>query len=83
MHPAGNGRSGAHWSRQLAELGPVLTLGLQIGVALALGIAVGYAADLHLQTDPWGLCLGTAWGMAAAFRNTWRVLRRSTHTHGR
>jgi len=77
MHSAENGRPGVSWSERLAELGPVLTLGMNIGVCIALGLAAGYAVDVHWQTDPWGLCLGTLLGMAAAVRNAWLVLRRS------
>lgn len=82
MHPVKNGRTKTSWSDRLTELGPVLTLGINIGVCIALGLAIGYAADEHWQTAPWGLCLGTILGMAAALRNAWLVLRRSTQSRG-
>ncbi|MBP7633365.1 AtpZ/AtpI family protein [Candidatus Ozemobacteraceae bacterium] len=64
-------------------MGPVLTLGLNVGVSLGLGIAFGFSFDQHFGTDPWGLCIGTAFGLAAALRNAWLVLRRSMESRGR
>ena len=64
-------------------MGPVLTLGINIGVALGLGITFGFAFVRYAGTDPWGLCIGAVFGLAAAIRNAWLVLRRSMDVRGR
>lgn len=76
-------RSTPSWSERLAEIGPVLTLGLNFGVALGVGIAFGFAIDRYWGTDPWGVSIGAVFGMAAAIRNAWQILRRSIDFRGR
>lgn len=40
-------------------------VGFEFAAAVGLGLYVGYRADLRYNSDPWGLLVGAAVGLAA------------------
>lgn len=55
-------------------LGPMLILGMVMGVCIALGLLLGLALDRWFNLHPWGVILGTIWGLAAAVVQTVRAI---------
>ncbi|MGH9463141.1 MAG: AtpZ/AtpI family protein [Vicinamibacteria bacterium] len=64
--------SGARF-RKLALLS---TVGLMFPVSITMGAAAGYYADRWLDTSPWLSFVGLCFGIAAAFINLVRVLKK-------
>jgi len=50
-------------------------LGLFFGIAVALGYLAGHWADQRWHTDPWLSLVGLLLGVAAGFRELYRVTR--------
>ena len=50
------------------------TIGLEMGFAVLIGLYVGQTLDKWLGTEPWLLLLFVLFGVAAAFRNLYRLL---------
>ena len=51
------------------------TIGLEMGLAVVLGLYFGQYLDKWLGTEPWMLLLFLIFGVVAAFRNLYRLLR--------
>ncbi|MBN2722685.1 MAG: AtpZ/AtpI family protein [Deltaproteobacteria bacterium] len=50
-------------------------LGLEMGISIALGIFGGNYIDGRYGTKPWGIFLGLALGLGAAFRSMWKTVK--------
>lgn len=64
-------------SRQTANLGLALDLGMRLGISVILGLAAGLALDGWLGTSPLFTLLGIVLGIAAAMYTIWDVARDS------
>lgn len=62
--------------KQLAALGDVGLIGLEMGVSVAVGFLGGSWLDDKFGTGPWLSGLGLALGIAAGFRSLYRLTRR-------
>ena len=79
--PGGNEEPGSGrqwWSR---ELGPFLTLGMQLAISVVGFFFIGRWIDGKLNTEPWfmlvGLCIGVAGGFVKFFRTASRLGKES------
>lgn len=52
------------------------TIGMAMAFSIAIGALVGYYLDERLGTTPWLFFLFLALGIAAAFRNLFRMYRK-------
>lgn len=52
-------------------------LGIFFGVAVVLGLVVGRWVDRRYHTDPWGGFVGILVGVAAGFRELYRVSKQA------
>ncbi|MBN1848216.1 MAG: AtpZ/AtpI family protein [Deltaproteobacteria bacterium] len=57
-------------------LGHLSTVGLVMAVSIALGAIIGYYADRHFHTEPWLFFVFLGFGIVAAFRNLYRMVKR-------
>ncbi len=62
---------------QLKQLGSLSTIGLEIGLSIAVGYLGGQWLDGKLGTEPWLQWIGFGFGLAAAARSLYRVVRRA------
>ncbi len=51
------------------------TVGFMFPASIAVGVAIGYFLDQWLNTAPYLLIVFTLYGIAAAFRNLFRIGR--------
>ena len=52
-------------------------LGIFFGVAVVLGWLAGRWVDGRFKTDPWGMIVGLLIGVAAGFRELYRVSKQA------
>ena len=72
--PGENGRPGSGrqwWSR---ELGPFLTLGLQLAITVVAFFFLGRWVDRELGTAPWFMLCGLAIGVTGGFIKFFRTV---------
>lgn len=62
--------------KQLAALGGVGLIGLEMGVSVAVGFLGGSYLDEKLRTDPWLSGIGLILGITAGFRSLYRLAKR-------
>ena len=58
-----------------ANWGPVLDLGLRLGLSVVIGVGAGVLLDNWLGTRPIFILLGMVVGIAAAMYSIWEVAR--------
>lgn len=61
------GRIGSSPGEALKAAGPYLHVGIQVGLTMAMTAGLGYLADGWLGTSPWGILLGSLFGVIAVF----------------
>jgi ATP synthase protein I len=57
-------------------------LGIFFGVAIALGLALGHWLDKRWHTEPWLGIVGLLIGVAAGFRELYRVSKEALREEG-
>jgi F0F1-type ATP synthase assembly protein I len=67
---------GRESAKQLKKLGPVLTLGIEMGASIAIGFLGGRFLAEKLGTGPWLQWVGLVFGIAAAFKSLYTVARK-------
>ena len=67
---------GSQGKKQLAALGGVGLVGIEMGISIAVGFLGGRWLDGKLGTEPWLAWIGFACGVLAGFRALFRVARR-------
>lgn len=60
-------RIGSSPGAALKAAGPYLNVGIQVGLTMAMMAGLGYLADDWLGTSPWGILLGSLFGIIAVF----------------
>ena len=63
--------------KMLLEAANFSYLGIFFGVAIVLGLVVGRWVDRRYHTDPWGGFVGLIVGVAAGFRELYRVSKQA------
>jgi F0F1-type ATP synthase assembly protein I len=63
--------------KMIKTLGSLSTVGLTMALSIAIGVAVGYYLDKRFGTEPWFLLIFFGLGVAAAFRNLYRLYKKS------
>ncbi|MBW1682606.1 MAG: AtpZ/AtpI family protein [Deltaproteobacteria bacterium] len=63
--------------KTIKDLAFISTVGLAMAISIALGAFGGYYVDKKFETDPWGLYVGLAVGIAAAFRNLYYMYKKA------
>lgn len=63
----------------LRILGNISTMGISAAVAIAIGVAIGLQLDKWFQTQPWFFFIFLFFGIAAGFRNIYRITNREIH----
>ena len=63
--------------KMIKTLGSLSTVGLTMALSIAIGVAVGYYIDKRFGTEPWFLLIFFGLGVAAAFRNLYRLYKKS------
>ncbi len=51
-------------------------IGLEVGLSIIVGGGFGYLAERYFDISPWGLIIGTVFGMAAAGRTLYRFSKK-------
>lgn len=51
-------------------------IGLEVGLSIIVGGGMGYIAERYFDISPWGLIIGSAFGMIAAGRTLYRFSKR-------
>jgi ATP synthase protein I len=62
--------------KQLAALGGVGLIGIEMGVSVAVGYLGGSWLDSKFGTDPWLSAVGLVLGIIAGFRSLYRLTQR-------
>jgi len=57
-------------------LGHLSTVGLVMAISIALGAFIGYYLDKHFHTDPWLFFVFLVFGIIAAFKNLYRMVKK-------
>lgn len=60
-------------------LGLVSSMGISVVVAVAIGVWVGLSLDKWLGTAPWFFYIFLFFGIAAGFRNIYKITSREIH----
>lgn len=61
----------------IRTLGHFSTIGLSMALSIALGALLGNYLDRKFGTDPWCTVVFLGLGIAAAFRNLYRLYKRA------
>ena len=64
------GNANQRWGR---ELGPFLTLGLQLAITVVVFFFLGQWVDRKLGTEPWFMLVGLVMGVAGGFVKFFRT----------
>lgn len=67
---------GTQGRRQLAALGGVSLIGIEMAVSILVGYYGGRWLDGKFGTSPWLEWIGFAFGVAAGFRSLYRIAQR-------
>ncbi|MEM8598954.1 MAG: AtpZ/AtpI family protein [Bacteroidota bacterium] len=67
-------RVGSSPGAALKAAGPYLNVGIQVGLTMAMMAGLGYLADDWLGTSPWGILLGSLFGVIAVFAVLMRLV---------
>jgi ATP synthase protein I len=51
------------------------SVGLEMGVSVAIGAGIGYWLDTKYGWSPWGVLIGTFFGIGAAAKALWTVVK--------
>lgn len=51
------------------------SVGLEMGVSVAIGAGIGYWLDSKYGWSPWGVLIGTFFGIGAATKALWTVVK--------
>ncbi|MBF0408810.1 MAG: AtpZ/AtpI family protein [Candidatus Riflebacteria bacterium] len=62
-------------SERIAEVGPLLALGISWGLCIAMGVGGGIVLDGWLNSSPYGILIGFLVGIAAASDQTLKIIR--------
>lgn len=65
-HTSQRGPDWSAWIATLRDVSPYLDLGWRLMGAAAFPAIIGYGVDVGLGTNPWGVLVGGALGLAAA-----------------
>lgn len=60
----------------LQELAIFASLGMSVAFSIFIGVFAGIFVDRYWNTTPWGLFIGLALGLVAAFRQILRMVRK-------
>ncbi|MDY6881716.1 MAG: AtpZ/AtpI family protein [Desulfatiglans sp.] len=63
--------------KTIKDLAFFSSIGLAVALSIAIGAGGGYYIDEKFGTNPWGLYIGSALGIAAAFRNLYYLYKRA------
>jgi len=63
--------------KTIKDLAFFSTIGMAMALSIALGAFLGFYIDKKFGTNPWGLYIGLAIGIAAAFRNLYYLYKRA------
>jgi ATP synthase protein I len=63
--------------KQIQILGTYSYIGIFFGVAVCLGVFAGHWADRRWHTDPWLTIVGLGIGLAAGFRELYRLSKKA------
>ncbi|HLE21203.1 MAG TPA: AtpZ/AtpI family protein [Vicinamibacteria bacterium] len=74
--PSGDGSKAPEPGGRFQKLALLSTVGLMIPIAITSGAAAGYYLDRRWGTFPWLSFVGFCFGVAAAFINLLRVLKK-------
>jgi F0F1-type ATP synthase assembly protein I len=61
----------------IKTLGHLSTVGLSMALSIAIGVFIGYYIDKKFDTSPWFLLVFFGFGVAAAFRNLYRLYKKA------
>ena len=62
--------------KMVRTLGYVSTIGISMAAAIGIGAWLGLYLDKKFGTEPWLLLVGLGLGVAAAFRNLYRMYKK-------
>lgn len=62
--------------KMMRTLGYVSTIGISMAAAIGIGAWLGLYLDKKFGTEPWLLCIGFGFGVAAAFRNLYLMYKK-------
>jgi F0F1-type ATP synthase assembly protein I len=62
--------------KMIRTLGYISSIGISMAAAIGIGGWLGLKLDEKFGTEPWLLCLGFTLGVAAAFRNLYRMYKK-------
>ena len=68
---------GSEYRRALKDVGPYLTLGLELGLTMIVWSVIGYLLDRWLETLPWITLGGALVGMVSVFIQLARAAKRA------
>jgi ATP synthase protein I len=57
-------------------LGTLSTVGLVMAISIALGALIGYYLDKRFHTEPWLFFVFLGFGIVAAFKNLFRMVKK-------
>lgn len=63
--------------KTIKDLGYLSTVGMAMALSIALGALAGYHLDKWLDTRPWLFFIFLGFGIAAAFRNLYKLYKRA------
>jgi ATP synthase protein I len=73
-----NGETGADIDKKMIQaLSSYSYLGIFFGVAVCLGLFAGHWADRRWHTEPWLTLVGVVIGVAAGFRELYRLSKKA------
>jgi len=57
-------------------------VGLEFGLSIGIGAILGYFLDKHFHISPYGLIIGTLFGMAAGTKRLWTFVKTYAKKNG-
>ncbi len=63
--------------KSIRDLAFFSSIGMAMALSIVIGVVAGYYIDEKFGTRPWGLYIGLALGIAAAFKNLYYLYQRA------
>jgi ATP synthase protein I len=63
--------------KNIKNLGYLSTVGMTMALCITLGALIGHYLDTKFNTDPWLLLVFLVFGIIAAFKNLFTMVRKS------
>ena len=73
---------GSGYRRAMKDVGPYLTLGLELGLTMVAWSVIGYLLDQWLETLPWLTMAGALVGMVSVFIQLARAAKKASRGKG-